>query len=1213
MSSDEEDSDCPLCMEELDIADRNFRPCTCGYQICRFCWHHIKTNLNGRCPACRRLYSEQIVEFIPVSAEEVKRLKKEKKEKERQTREMRDPSRRQLSSIRVVQKNLVYVLGMSSKHAYVDNEIFRKFGRIDKVVLSKRSPAGSNAASVGIYVTFVRKEDASKAIVGLNGMEVDGKTVRASYGTTKYCTYYLRHMSCPNPNCMYLHEPGDDIDSYNKDTVTIGKHANTTTNPPTGSMYPNKRIATAAKTDVPKTSTTAIKPPISTPRTWAPIPKVVPIPPVPAAVETEETTAITQDNAVKENTEKANSPNLPASSIMKPSKSTTTKKVSLEKLKKAVKPLILEEETKPALPPTASWAKTQPAAVHENVITPTHFGPSLSDAAQTLQKPKSSSSKAKKEKKNKIRMVRLEEFEEAEREAKKITQSPKQAQDNISDKAQELSVPDNAMPVAVDMDEIMTDKAVPVSKEGDIQKHEPIEEEKEDMVEKKQNAVKSDVDEQNIPTEAEKVDESMERKHTPLTSEEALDSSEWDIQTTEIGVEKDAIPAVGTINEQTQTDIYNSMQAGTNNATQQVEGNQELKLEENTVQQDEIEKEKVKVLASLNEDVIKAFDSAIVDEPFADGTYKDQQGHEDDIAQSTDIQSDIVSPSLSEYVPSPLVAMERLNTAVEQEISADTPQKHLINHYLGPERPSMPESSFGDNRRPPMPPPGLAAPPVLPEWINRNFDPFNGQDPSLIAARRLQHSQRMMEASGLFGLNNGFPQHHPHPPPPPPPPVPHFSFHPNFNEGPSGFPHQPPPPPPFANMLAHPLPHHPMMRPPHPHQDMINMRHFNAPLPPRQLSIDEANMLRAEFNAMTLNGGMDNPQSRENLRALLPNVNISFKNQQKGSMNEPHQSHFVQRQSISVRSMSDHESVASTQNNPPVSSPRHNDMPFNHEHSQEKVSSSQLYTQGPAGQPSDQNRSIVDDLSSHSTNPDVRTEAQNFFGEFLRKAASSHQDILNKKEEEHAANTENPLMFQDPAIMSVQLTGKEHPQHESNQNTMLQILGGRRPNSPSPMMPANNHPTQQQPMDPHFAMNQQRMLYSESGFDERGRPLGNNMFMGAPPTFQPPPPPPQQHLQQQQQQQLFNYNLQQQQLHHQQQMFNHNNLQQQQQMFNHHGLQQQQQPPPPPFIPHFLEPSLNTMGPMANPPNPMMRPPMMLPHQGDRFRNMSNMHPGDYK
>ena len=39
-------------------------------QICRFCWHHIKQNLNGRCPACRRKYSDQTVEFKPMTAEE---------------------------------------------------------------------------------------------------------------------------------------------------------------------------------------------------------------------------------------------------------------------------------------------------------------------------------------------------------------------------------------------------------------------------------------------------------------------------------------------------------------------------------------------------------------------------------------------------------------------------------------------------------------------------------------------------------------------------------------------------------------------------------------------------------------------------------------------------------------------------------------------------------------------------------------------------------------------------------------------------------------------------------------------------------------------------------------------------------------------------------------------------------------------------------------
>lgn len=26
-------------------------------------------------------------------------------------------------------------------------------------------------------------------------------------------------MACPNPNCMYLHEPGEDVDSYTKDSI----------------------------------------------------------------------------------------------------------------------------------------------------------------------------------------------------------------------------------------------------------------------------------------------------------------------------------------------------------------------------------------------------------------------------------------------------------------------------------------------------------------------------------------------------------------------------------------------------------------------------------------------------------------------------------------------------------------------------------------------------------------------------------------------------------------------------------------------------------------------------------------------------------------------------------------------------------------------------------------------------------------------------------
>ena len=45
--SDDSDYTCPLCMEEMDMTDRKFQPCQCGYQVgkyrcrklvMRLCW-----------------------------------------------------------------------------------------------------------------------------------------------------------------------------------------------------------------------------------------------------------------------------------------------------------------------------------------------------------------------------------------------------------------------------------------------------------------------------------------------------------------------------------------------------------------------------------------------------------------------------------------------------------------------------------------------------------------------------------------------------------------------------------------------------------------------------------------------------------------------------------------------------------------------------------------------------------------------------------------------------------------------------------------------------------------------------------------------------------------------------------------------------------------------------------------------------------------------
>ncbi|KAI8506749.1 CCR4-NOT transcription complex subunit 4 [Branchiostoma belcheri] len=221
--------ECPLCMEPLEMDDVNFFPCTCGYQICRFCWHRIRTDENGLCPACRKQYPEDPAEFKPLSQEELQRIKNERKQKDLARKQKISESRKHLANVRVVQKNLVFVVGLSPRLADPEvlkkHEYFGKFGKIHKVVINNNtSYAGAQGPSASAYVTFVRSEDALRAIQTVNNAHVDGRTLKASLGTTKYCSHFLKGAQCQKPDCMYLHELGDEAASFTKEDMQMGKH-----------------------------------------------------------------------------------------------------------------------------------------------------------------------------------------------------------------------------------------------------------------------------------------------------------------------------------------------------------------------------------------------------------------------------------------------------------------------------------------------------------------------------------------------------------------------------------------------------------------------------------------------------------------------------------------------------------------------------------------------------------------------------------------------------------------------------------------------------------------------------------------------------------------------------------------------------------------------------------------------------------------------------
>ncbi|KAH4006361.1 hypothetical protein HBI56_098460 [Parastagonospora nodorum] len=235
---DEEEECCPLCVEEFDLSDRNFRPCPCGYQICQFCYNNIKTTMNGLCPACRRPYDDSTIEWKTISPEEMARHKqqiaqKAKKnaqirQKEAQKAEADSLSRKHLAGLRVVQKNLVYVTGLTPtirEDRLLDTlrgpEYFGQYGKIIKIVVSKARENAQHQQSVGVYVTFARKEDAEQCIKAVDGSSNGDRQLRAQYGTTKYCSAYLRGEQCNNRNCMFLHEPGEDNDSFTRQDLSM--------------------------------------------------------------------------------------------------------------------------------------------------------------------------------------------------------------------------------------------------------------------------------------------------------------------------------------------------------------------------------------------------------------------------------------------------------------------------------------------------------------------------------------------------------------------------------------------------------------------------------------------------------------------------------------------------------------------------------------------------------------------------------------------------------------------------------------------------------------------------------------------------------------------------------------------------------------------------------------------------------------------------------
>ncbi|KAK6163254.1 hypothetical protein DH2020_000118 [Rehmannia glutinosa] len=260
--------------------------------ICVWCWHHImdmaeKDETEGRCPACRTPYNKEKIVGMAAKCYSVlypdydlhdnanrlvSEMNVEKKLKSQKGKSKTLEGRKQLGSVRVIQRNLVYVVGLplnlsdedvitspifcsylppsllvvlilliSVEQLLQRKDHFGQYGKVLKIISEVVSSEGFHAylheCSCGWlrclisvqtfhernqslrYITYSKEEEAVRCIQSVHGFVLDGKPLRACFGTTKYCHAWLRNVPCGNPDCLYLHEVGSQEDSYTKDEI----------------------------------------------------------------------------------------------------------------------------------------------------------------------------------------------------------------------------------------------------------------------------------------------------------------------------------------------------------------------------------------------------------------------------------------------------------------------------------------------------------------------------------------------------------------------------------------------------------------------------------------------------------------------------------------------------------------------------------------------------------------------------------------------------------------------------------------------------------------------------------------------------------------------------------------------------------------------------------------------------------------------------------
>ncbi|CAG9321509.1 NOT4_2 [Blepharisma stoltei] len=134
------------------------------------------------------------------------------------------PPNDERANARIIQNNLIYVINLPQSAAddslLRSKEYFGQYGHIKKCSLNRGVFANnSSTPAFGAHITFSTSEEAALCIKACDKFELDWKPLTVTYGTTKYCNYFLSGTQCPKKDCLYLHKEAPEADTVPREHI----------------------------------------------------------------------------------------------------------------------------------------------------------------------------------------------------------------------------------------------------------------------------------------------------------------------------------------------------------------------------------------------------------------------------------------------------------------------------------------------------------------------------------------------------------------------------------------------------------------------------------------------------------------------------------------------------------------------------------------------------------------------------------------------------------------------------------------------------------------------------------------------------------------------------------------------------------------------------------------------------------------------------------